>query len=401
MFLRFLDVCFSVLLSFGAYWSLRAGYAEYLARDHAPTALRSAIRWIPNNPVYFSWLAEADRGSGVSAIRRAVELNPRNASIWIEYSQIAEESGDVHEAEACLLEATKVDRSFAPRWLLAEFYYRRRDPIHFWPAVKDALGASYDDVRPLFERCWELTSDGALILQAMPDRADVLRQYLDFLMQDRSRVDAALSVAGRLSEKADRGSTPSLLHFCDLLLEQQRGRQAAALWNRLAAHGMVPYPVLVPDRGQAVTNGTFRQPFLEGFDWRMPVVEGVSANSGGMSPFLRLTFSGKEPENCEVLSQWQLLAPSRKYRLRIRYETAGLEGETGIGWRMLDGWDGIDLLNETGGLRPSEVTERTIEFSTGPRTEIARLVLGYSRALGTVRISGSVSLYRVWLEFAE
>jgi hypothetical protein len=221
-------------------------------------------------------------------------------------------------------------------------------------------------------------------------------------VRDKSRLDLALSVAERLNERAERENTPSLLQLCDRLLEQRKGQEATAIWNRLAAHGMVPYPALVPERGQALTNGTFRQPFLEhGFDWRMPAVEGVSASSGGTAPFLRLTFSGKQPENCEVLSQWLPLAATRKYRLGIRYETAGLEGETGIGWRVLDGRDGTNLLAETGGLRPSEGTESTIQFSTGLRTETARLVLGYTRALGTVRISGSVSLHRVSLEFAE
>jgi tetratricopeptide (TPR) repeat protein len=151
MFPQLLSACAGLLFGFGACWSLRTGYAEYLARDHAPAALESAIHWMPDNPEYFSRLAEADPASAVNAIRRAAELNPRNASIWIEYGRIAEESGDFHQAEACLLEAARLDRTFAPRWLLSEFYFRRRDPNHFWPAVKAALATSYDDVTCCFK----------------------------------------------------------------------------------------------------------------------------------------------------------------------------------------------------------------------------------------------------------
>lgn len=401
MLSRLASACAGILFCYGAYWSLRTGYSEYLAQDHSQLAIESAIRWRPDNPEYFSHLAIADPASAASAIRRAVELNPRDAGIWIEYSRIAEERSNFDQAEACLLEAVRLDRTFAPRWLLSEFYFRRRDTEHFWPAMKAALATSYDDVTPLFESCWALTSDGAVVSQAMPDRADVLRQYLDFLVRDRNHLDLAMAIAERLNRKPDPENTPSLLRFCDRLLEERKGLEAQAIWNWLATHGMVPYPALDRKPEQALTNGTFRRPFLEhGFDWRMPAVEGVLASPAGADSFLRLTFSGNQPESCEILSQWVSLAAGRKYRLALQYETSGLEGETGINWRLLDG-DGTNLLAESGGVPPSEGTERTLQFLAGPQTHIARLTLDYTRALGTTRISGSISLRRMSLESAE
>jgi hypothetical protein len=48
---------------------------------------------------------------------------------------------------------------------------------------------------------------------------------------------------------------------------------------------------------------------------------------------LRLSFSGKQPETCEILSEFVPLAPARKYRLRIRYEANEIGGDTGLNWR--------------------------------------------------------------------
>jgi tetratricopeptide (TPR) repeat protein len=114
----------------------------------------------------------------LAAIQKAAELNPYSSSVWMEYSKVAEARMDFGQAEACLLKAVRLDKTFAPRWSLSEYYYRRRDREHFWPAVKAALATSYDDASPLFQECWDLTTDGDVVLRAVPPRADVLSQYL-------------------------------------------------------------------------------------------------------------------------------------------------------------------------------------------------------------------------------
>ena len=45
---------------------------------------------------------------------------------------------------------------------------------------------------------------------------------------------------------------------------------------------------------------------------------------------LRLSFSGKERERCEILSEFVSLAPTQKYRLSVSYETSQLGHETGF-----------------------------------------------------------------------
>jgi|CZKX01.1.fsa_nt_gi tetratricopeptide (TPR) repeat protein len=127
----------------------------------------------------------------LSALERAAVLNPLNSSVWIELAGAAEAHNDFRAAESSLLRAVKLDKTFAPRWLLAEYYSRRHDQAHFWPAVRAALATSYDDVTPLFDLCWELAPEPRVIQdRALPDRPDVWRQYFDFLLS-KNRLDAA------------------------------------------------------------------------------------------------------------------------------------------------------------------------------------------------------------------
>jgi hypothetical protein len=62
-----------------------------------------------------------------------------------------------------------------------------------------------------------------------------------------------------------------------------------------------------------------------------------------------------------------------------------------------------DLLEGTGQLKGKERTENEEEFSftTPAKTQLARVALMYQRVLGTVRITGSISLRNVRLSFAE
>ncbi len=399
---RFVHGLASVLFCCFGYWSLRVTYAGYLARNPSRAAMEHAIQWAPGNAEYHARLAEAEPAVALAAIRRAAELNPRSSSIWMQYGTVAESRGDFGQAETCLLEAVRLDKTFAPRWSLSEYYYRRHDAAHFWPAVKAALAASYDDVTPLFQECWDLTADADAILRVIPARVDVLGQYLNFLVNERNRLDLALPVAMRLQEHADRGSATPLLSLCDRLLERGQVSEAVEIWDGLARAKFVPYAPLAPERGAVLTNGQLVQPFLEhGFDWRMAAVDGVYARSAGTTAPLRFTFSGKQPESCELLSQWLPLAPDRRYELRVRYRTGDLEGDTGIVWRLLDAHTGLELLRGSGRMMAAAGADQRFAFATPAGTRLARMVLGYTRVLGTGRINGSISLSEISLGFSE
>lgn len=377
---------------YAGYWSIRFAYADHFAAERTRPSIERAISLASASSEYYVRLAEADSRAALPAMERAAALNPLNSSVWIEFAQVAEEHKDLELAEACLLRAAKVDKTFAPRWLLAEYYGRRGDQEKFWPAMRVALATSYDDVTPLFDTCWRLAPIAGTILGlVIPDRADVERQYLDYVLA-KKRLDLALPVALRLMAHANVETVPSLLAYCDRLLEKNEGRQALKIWNSLSSQRLLNYPPLVPENGVSITNGGFEKPFLaEAFDWRLFDLPGVTARRIGSPAMLRLSFSGKQPETCEILSQFVPLLPEKDYRLSILYETSGLEGETGLTWGILDAAGGM-----TASQKNLELT-----FHTTAETQLGRLVLSYHRVLGTVRIEGDILLRNVKLALAE
>ena len=385
-----------VLLATALYWTVRLARADWLFLKGNPQSIQQAIRLAPGNPDYNSGWAQTEPDLAVDVLEKAVALNPINSSLRIELGLAAEEKGDFRKAEASLREAMRLDTSFAPRWALSDFYLHRHDAENFWPVVKAALAISYGDVSAQFRSCWALSSDPQTILErAMPDRLDVLRQYLGFLLNER-RIDAAEPVANKVLARADKAAVGALLNYCDGLLDAGRDREALTVWNGLSKRKLIPYAAFAAGAGEVPVNGDFRMPSLgAGFDWRLSSPDGIDIDAGGNPPALTLSFSGKQPENTEILGQYVLLLPGRQYVLSIRYRVAGIGAESGLMCRLLSA-NGKDLLNGQG-LLPGGTEgdiKREIPFQTPDKTTLARLTFGYHRMLGTVRIEGSLTLQK-------
>jgi hypothetical protein len=289
----------------------------------------------------------------------------------------------------------RLDTGYAPRWALSDFYFRRGDAGKFWPVTKVALAMSYGDVAAPFHNCWALSSDAPTILErAIPERPEVLREYLDFLLSE-GRLDAAEPVAAKVLASADPDAVPSLLHYCDRQLEKGRGEQALLVWNGLARRKLIPHSELSP--GAGLVNGDFNTPESgHGFDWRLSMPEGVYADR--TSAGLTLTFSGKQPEDVELLSQYVPLPARGRYTLTVRYAVSGIGAESGLTCTLALA-DGRDLLGGRRFLRGGEgdgptAATQNIPFQTPEGAALGRLVFGYHRMLGTTRIEGSITLQK-------
>jgi hypothetical protein len=293
-----------------------------------------------------------------------------------------------------------MDKTFSPRWVLAEYYLRRRDPGKFWPAARSALEISYGDVSGIFHDCWAMSSDPDTILQkAIPDRPKVLIEYLNFLLGE-GNLAAAAPVAGKVLAKAGAESVASLLNYCDRLLDLGRNEEAIAIWQGLSGQKLIPYTVPSPEASDVLTNGDFRQPSLgAAFDWRFSSPAGIYIDREGIPPAISIGFTGKQPESTEILSQYVALLPLRKYVLSIRYSTRDIGAESGLKCLLVP-FKGTDLLNNAaflpGGDGEGE-REQTFHFGTAKNITGARLIFAYQRMQGTMRIEGSLVLKKLSL----
>ena len=391
---RIFGLAATVIMATGLYWTLRIELSDWVYLKWNPKAIRRAVALAPGNPEYYRGWSEIEPDRAVAALGKAVELSPANSTLWIELGQAAEEKGDYRKGEASLLHAMQLDNNFAPRWVLSDFYFHRGDAEKFWPVVKAALAVSYDDVSALFRNCWSLSQNAPTILErAIPDRQKVLRQYLEFLIREK-RMEAAAPVVERVLARAGAEDIAPLLNYGDYLLEAGQGGPALAVWNELNERKLLPYAPLAAEMGRSLTNGDFATPnFNAGFDWRFTPPEGIYLERVGKPPAVFVSFTGQQPEDCEILSQYVPVLPNREYVLSVAYRASGIPAESGPLCRVLRG-NGGDLLHERGLLPggPEGDAHRAFRFATPADTTLVRLVFGYRRMRGTVRIAGSVIL---------
>ena len=383
-----------------AWWSVRAGWADYWARQETVAGTEKALTAMPGRGEYEARLAAlvADENPqrADEALRRAVALDPLDAQSWIELGLRAEGNGDDAGAEQCLRRAADADVRYLPRWTLANYYFRRNDSERFWYWAKAAAQMAYGDPMPLFRLCGRIEEDGKLIERLEIRDPDARADYVAYLLGEK-RVDLIGPAVGLMLDENRRADVPLLLTACDGLIAAQRTDEAVEVWNGLGRAGRIPFAELAPARGAVLTNGTFAvSPTSRGFDWRLPTAAGIAAAREEDPVGLRLTFSGRQAENVEALAQYAPAQESTQYVLKFRYRTSGIGAGTGLGWRISD-LSGASL-GAGGSLSSEAETEDQVAFRTPAGCSMVRLGLEYRRSSGTTRIEGLVILRNVRLE---
>ena len=397
-------------LAAGCYWSARLAWADYLFRLDSLESVSRAAQLVPANAEYHERLATlldtnaADGAAVESELQQAAAANQRLAAAWTELGLRAEAAGNTQEAAADLVRAAEVDRMYATLWTLANFYFRQNAPEKFRPVAKRTLRAgSVDtyDPAPLFRLCWKVSANPATVLErAIPDAGPVEARYLEFLVQE-NLMGAAGPVTERLVAFGSQQELDAVFLYCDRLIAAGDADGAIHAWNALCRRRLRSYRPIEPQTSAALTNGNFSSvPLQHGFDWRIPAVAGVAVERAGSPPRLWITLDGHEPETCDVLEQFVALAPSRKYRLRFRYQTDDIAAGSGLRWRLSTS-RGEEIASDGADLASEQQAEGTVRFAVPPGVPLARLALSYRRTPGTTRIEGRVALDSASLEFDQ
>ena len=378
-------------------WSIRTGWADYRFQQKTIAGTEAAIGLAPDSAQYFEQLAMLVSGDdpprAKDALRRAVDLNPWDAGSWIDLGLRAESEGDTATAKLYLLRAADVDREYLPRWTLANYYFRRDDLVEFWHWAKEAAGMAYGDMQPFFRLCGRVEEDGKLIDRLGILNPDVRASYLSYLLGQK-RVDLIGPAVHRLLKDNREADVPLLLAACERLLETMRVDDAIDLWRRMAEVARVPGRAGAGKGGQLLVNGDFATaPTSRGFDWRLSGADGITVSREEDSQGLRITFSGREPEDCEALVQWVAVQGNAPYELQLVYRTSWLAPGAGLAWRFTD-TNGAPL-GEGPSLAAEAATEQRLRFDTPPKCRLVRVSLRYHRAPGTTRLEGFVVLQNV------
>ena len=393
------------MFTVASFWSLRMALADYWFRQETVPGTQAALRLEPANAAYYVRLAaltqDSDPSASTQALQRAVALNPRDSAAWVELGLRAEAAADLGGAEHSLLRAAAVDEQYFPKWSLANYYFRRGNTDKFWFWGREAAQMAYGDLTPLFALCWKIADDGAQIAQQLDLRkADQEANYLAYLT-GQNRIEPIAQAATRLLAWNREEDAPVLLAACDRLIADYRAQPAIQIWNQLAERHRIPYAALAPGSGRSLSDGDFAvSPTSQGFAWRMPDTAGVATLLDSQPAGLRISFSGRQAENCDVLTQVLPVMESSNYELRFLYRTTGIAPQTGLGWRIMDLY-GSKTLAQGESLASESEREGQFPFRTPASTTLVRLTLAYRRALGTTRIEGFIDLRELRLTQAQ
>lgn len=383
-----------------AYWTLRLSWADHLSRALDAETVARAVRLSPGDADFRLKLAAARQAASAdpaTALEAAATLDPGNADTWMRLGVDAEMRGDLRAAESSLLRAADASHQFAPRWALANYYFRRGDEAHFWRWARESLRIGYGDLNPVFQLCWHMRQDARLILgRAIPERPTVLDAYVQFLTQ-QGRLGVSEPAAVKLAGLATSEDRATLLVWCDREIEAGAVSAALEVWNALCARHLVPYPPLDPDRAPLTDGGFAAESVGEGFAWRLAPAVGIVIGRNPAPRYLWVDFSGDQPETWAPLWQFVPVAPGARYRLHFEYRTSELPTASGLRWSVLDGRTGADLAATSPWLSSSDWKPVELAFTT-PASGLLRLTLTCLRLPGATRIAGSLALRHLSLE---
>jgi hypothetical protein len=327
-------------------------------------------------------LAQLDRDHAVELLETALRSNPFNAQANIELGLRYEADGDPDHAEKLLLQAFEVDKSFRPRWSLANFYLRRNNMPAFWYWARQAAEMPSEDMGALFALCWRVSPDADTISNALPNgKPEVNRQYLKFLLA-RDQLAAAPAAASLLIRTgAPDVDREQLLSVVNRLILSNQGAAASELWRQLIQQNWVFSDTALPYNGRFA-----RAPLPARFDWALAAYPGLHSWPGNAG--LETEFTGEEPDSCAIAEQYLLLTPGN-YRLRYLYRTADIPPGTGITWQVIDAKSGDERATSTP-LSSDTPKEAELTFKVAPGASLLRVRLGYQRTFGTPRVSGTL-----------
>jgi tetratricopeptide (TPR) repeat protein len=370
--------------------SLEFARADHLFREDTEESVRSAIQLVPDGWEYYMRLAQFDHEHARNLLSTAVGLNHYNAQGDIELGLKYEADGDFAKAEKMLLAAFEVDHTYLPRWSLANYYFRRDNLPAFWKWARSAAEMPADDVGPLFELCWRVSPDPETITRAiLNEKPELIRQYLGFLLA-KNQLQAVAVVAVRLVRSGNPNSDRSqLFSVVNRLAAANDTAAANTLWRLLIEEHWAVAENTLPN------NANFgREPLPITFDWSLPEYPGLNSWPG--SSGLEIEFSGNEPEDCIVAEQGMVLSPG-SYTMSYSYRTTDIPPATGIRWQIVDAKSN-DVLLDSPDLSSDELKHSTVAFSVPSGASFLRLRLGYRRALGTPRISGTLVVLSTQIE---
>jgi hypothetical protein len=353
-------------------------------------SIRAAIRLEPDCWWCYVRLASLDENQAEALLQTSLRVNAYDSEAAIDLSSRYEADGDFRRAQQLLLQAFAVDRTYAPRFSLANFYFRRNNLPAFWTWARRATDMPAQDMGALFALCWHVVPDaGTIESNIVGSDPAVIRQFIDFLTakgQSQAAARPALDLIRRGSQETDQERLYALI---EQLMAANDSADANSLWGGLMRQHWIPADNTIPYNHEFARN-----PLPIRFDWRYSMFPGLHSWPGPSG--LMVEFTGDEPEDCSIAEEMISLSPGM-YRLDSSYRTENIPANSGIRWEIVEPGSEtvVGRSQSLSGDSPGSVSTT---FSVNPKQKFLLLQLVYQRELGTARVQGTLVIPSVRIQ---
>ncbi len=345
-----------------------------------------ATRLEPGNADYWYRLGRfrhwdfqgADLPQAISHYQRAIQINPRSASYWMDLAAAYEMAGDSNQAQQAFQKALSAyPISAEVAWNYGNFLLRQEQFPEGFAQIHRALTVDPRLLYPAVLVAWQATGDVERILaEVVPPQSRSYFEALDCFLSLRE-LDPALAVWHRVVALKRSFPIQRAFPLLEQLIQQSRVPDAQHVWQQ--ALSVAGWKTSGPANPSLVWDGGFESELLNGgFGWRELPITGADVDfdtgtdhSGARS--LRVTFDGTANLDFQHLVQFVPVEPRSRYRFSAFLRTEGISTDSGIRFLIRNVYpptEAFVLTPDLVGTQPWSLQEA--EFTTGPET---RLVL--------------------------
>lgn len=362
---------------------LREYRATLLAAVPNEANIQKAVALEPTNAEYRELLARnlaffhVNLDAAIATYRKAAQLNPYDAHLWLDLAGAYEVAGRVDEQEESVERAVAADPN-TPHvaWEAANLFLvegKQDKALHYFSVV---LANDPQRTDAAIQMCWRATRNADQIVRMLPPKPDVYLAFIRLLIS-KEEVTATENVWNHLL--ALRQSFPPSLAFpyFRFLIAKQEVLAASNGWQQLASlnQSLASY---LPSSDNRVVNGGFEEPILNGgFDWWYQAIPHVTLridstefHSGTRS--LSVTFDGQNAPEAG-LYQFIPVKPNTDYSFTAAYRAQELDTASGPRFSLSDAYTGFNLAltDDIVGSNAWRIQES--QFRTRPDTKLALL----------------------------
>lgn len=396
-----------------AFKAFQTAEAARLASGTRIEDLQQAITLDPGNAAYYHKLGlvyayslnHADLPVAVRFLRKAAELNPREAVYWADLDQVCDMLNDTSCSDTAVKQ-TLILSPMTPRleWLAGNHYIQTGHTGKALEHFRRLLFLDDTYAQPVFRICLRLVGNPQTVYQkVLPSGASPQMKlaYLDFLS-----AHGDLGLANRIWSETVSGGTafqfPEVRPYLDRLISANAIRQATNVWHVLEQAGIIPSS----SAKNIVYNGGFEHvPLNAGFGWRAPNTPYVETDFSDPSAYqgsrcLRVDYAAGQNLESEPVYELIPAEPDQVYQLRAYVRSDDITSQSGPRLRVVDPQCPACLnvfTQTTVGSTPWHPL--TLDFTTGPGTRVIRISVWRLRSRTfPMEISGSFWLDDVSIE---